>query len=169
MEPQRLRKRLYEQINKERKRRKLKPLKLSKSLTKSANREALKRKNCTVHYAVKGETHTTVAKRIVKEWLRNPNHRKHILSNKYNRIGIGVSILWNKNIKEYEIYVCKKFGSPKDKGKKKSSKSKNKKLNLKKINKDIKKLIMKHKRVFDYIFLIIMFYIILYIAFVRSQ
>ncbi|ACX72452.1 SCP-like extracellular [Methanocaldococcus vulcanius M7] len=168
MEPQRLRKRLHEVINKERKRRKLKPLKLSKSLTKSANREALKRKNCTVHYAVKGETHTTVAKRIVKEWLRNPNHRKHILSNKYNRIGIGVSILWNKNIKEYEIYVCKKFGSPKDKDKKKSNKSKSKQFNLKKINKNAKKLIIRHKKVFEYFLVAVMLYIILYIAFTVS-
>ncbi|MCQ6254739.1 CAP domain-containing protein [Methanocaldococcus sp.] len=160
MNPRKLRKRIYDEINKERRKLRLKPLKLSKSLSKMAIRDALNRKNCSVHYAVKGEKHITVAKRIVKEWIRNPAHRKYILNPKYNSIGLGVHILWNKNTKEYEIYVCKKF-RPSQNVVKNSKNKKHNNLNTKKL----KKLIFKNKRIIEYFLLAVMFYILLYIAF----
>jgi len=155
-----LAKHIFKLINSERVRRGLPQLQPDEQLIKMAIDSAINKRNCTVHHAYKNERHFVVAKRIVKELMKNPHHRKQILNKSYTHVGLGVCVLWNENLREYEIYLCKRFKSN-------IKKPKAKKGNGINVN-NVKRLILRNKKVFEYFLVAVMLYIVLYIAFMMS-
>ena len=155
-----LAKHIFKLINSERARRRLPQLQPDEQLIKIAIDNAMNRKNCTVHYAFKNERHFVVAKRIVKELMKDPNHKRQILNKSYTHVGLGICVLWNESLKEYEIYLCKRFKSDKRNRYHKKSKTKPKSFNF-----NIRKIILKNKKTFEYFLVAVMLYIALYIAF----
>ncbi|AIJ05254.1 hypothetical protein JH146_0404 [Methanocaldococcus bathoardescens] len=110
MNPKRVAGWIFRYINQERKKRGLKKLKSDKILINEAIRLAMNERG-TIHYATKNQRHRDVARRIVNDWLNNPNQRATILNKRYTHMGIGVHIYWDIGRKEYKIYVAKRFKS----------------------------------------------------------
>jgi hypothetical protein len=140
MEPKEIEKWIVYYTNKERVKRKLKPLKSEKHLIKASRKYAkymLKKdklghyvdgkrpyqralkcgypssyvgENCILYYAKKGTLEKIVAKGMVKTWMNSPGHRKNILTKEYIHIGIGVALRWSKKYNQYKIYASQKFG-----------------------------------------------------------
>ncbi|GEM_PF-6115321 len=141
MNPKKIEKWIVYYTNKERKKRKRKPLKPEKHLMKAARKYAkymLKKnklghhvdgrdpaeramkcgypsayvgENCMLYYAKKGAPEKVVAKNMVKLWMKSQGHRENILRREYKHIGVGVALKWSKKYKQYKIYASQKFGS----------------------------------------------------------
>jgi len=158
-----LAKHIFKLINSERSRRGLPQLQPDEQLIKTAIDNAMNKKSCTVHHAFKNERHFVVAKRIVKELMKDPNHKRQILNKAYTHVGLGICVLWNENLKEYEIYLCKRFKSDKRNRYNKKSKTAKRGFSF-----NIRKIILKNKKTFEYFLVAVMLYVVLYIAFTIS-
>ena len=55
-------------------------------------------------------SHESLAERTVYHWMNSPGHRDNILDKNYDRLGVGVAILYNPhNLFPLEIYSTQNF------------------------------------------------------------